>query len=452
MPRARSAAGRTAAHNERFPGWVRALTQAHCGCACADSSVLRLAACMPRPLPALPRGAAPAHGRCGSPCARAARRTTRPAGLFNWLQAVTAVCAISALEIPLSVWTRSQRMSSAQAHDWPEPAHAAAAQRGSREIQGEPKLAGGVQRRLPRARQDDAGVLERLQALVAAGADPALEGLIKCTGALAACYTAPAVFTRARRAHWCARRGRTAPLVGWYGAAPLVWHVPRRRRHMPRFLGTCPSAKRGATAARRLQAVQARGRARQCGAAPWAAQPLRCLRGGRRRGRRRRPLRAAPGRRVRLRLPCARGRARCGQGAPALPVGHNLQGAPEQCAGFHTACKSPCFFLLPFPLSHTTAAPQVIGRAHATPGFARSAAAAASAYRGQFEEAAAAVRAARAALGAPAGGRLAWQHRPDPDRVRSPTLHPPGAMRCGATGGALAQAAAPARVPPWLGA
>ena len=32
--------------------------------------------------------------------------------------------------------------------------------------------------------QDDEGVLGRLRALVAAGGDPSVEGLVKCTGAL----------------------------------------------------------------------------------------------------------------------------------------------------------------------------------------------------------------------------------------------------------------------------
>lgn len=61
---------------------------------------------------------------------------------------------------------------------------------------------------------------------------------------------------------------------------------------------------------------------------------------------------------------------------------------------------------------------QVVGRAHATPGFMSSAAAAADAYRMQFREAAAAVRAAAAALGVLEGCRLVWRGRPDPDRVR----------------------------------
>lgn len=41
-----------------------------------------------------------------------------------------------------------------------------------------------VVRHLLAGREDDAGVLARLRALVAAGADPAVQGLVKCTGVL----------------------------------------------------------------------------------------------------------------------------------------------------------------------------------------------------------------------------------------------------------------------------
>ena len=61
---------------------------------------------------------------------------------------------------------------------------------------------------------------------------------------------------------------------------------------------------------------------------------------------------------------------------------------------------------------------QVVGRAHATPGFAENAMAAEDAYRTQADEAAAAVRAASAALGVPLGARLTWRGRPDPAKVR----------------------------------
>jgi len=240
---------------------------------------------------------------------------------------------------------------------------------------------------------------------------------------------------------WRACPARAAPEPGGASRAAPAPGTPPARAGRRRRAQAASAASTRAGAPTRCRAT---GRATRAGP---AARPAA------------RPATAAAARRARAPravAPSTRARASAlwpGCAGPTLYIPYlladNLQGALEQCPGFQTARKSPWFILFLLPLSHTTVAPQVMGRAHGTPGFARSAAAAAGAYRGQFEEAAAAVRAARAALGAPAGGRLAWRHRPDPDRVRRPTLHPAHAMRSCAAGGALPQAAAPAHVPMW---
>ncbi|KAK9839698.1 hypothetical protein WJX81_006968 [Elliptochloris bilobata] len=161
-----------------------------------------------------------------------------------------------------------------------------------------------VVKHLLTGRQDDEGVLRRLRALVAAGADPAVEGLVKCTGC-------------------------------------------KRCKHE----------------GGRKDAVKHHGLRNPCAACVAAGS---CSEDGR----------------------CA-----------------ELPGAACGCE-FHRR-------------EGERAVARVVGRAHATPGFAESALAAEDAYGTQAREAAAAVRVASAALRVFPGERLAWRSRPDPAKAHA---------------------------------